>query len=388
MSCQCDSDHSEGFAAPRVLRRPVACWLAIALLTVPSGCRLTQSSRPLAPVPAEQARPLYFRDTYGDMRDGVAAQPRWHDASDPAWQPRIPKRGQAAGKTTVTVTLPAATRAVPVRFGIPLGQAPTTANVAVYDERGRALDADVFPLVDFRSCPLHWVMMFGEIWQYTHPYNDVHDLERIIAPARGAKGNLPEWYKPKSPSGIAAYRCGDAAMAMAYAYLRTGDQEVFKILNDHVMLYCDWAIAHPEGWCHYYCLAFGRTSIEVIGTWSDKLPVYLNHLPALAQRFAWPFVVEGHFDIHQDSGKKRVRGVFIAADGRYENHVFRQGVYAENTVPAPIPVWCPQPPVSADYDGKKIEMTYDADLQIARLLLPAGSKPGMLTMTFASRYTP
>jgi hypothetical protein len=452
-------------------------------------------------------------------------------------------------------------------------------------------------------------MMFGEVWQYTHPYNDFNDIERIIAPARGPKGNLPEWYKPKSPSGITAYRCGDAALAMAYAYLRTGDQEVFKILNDHAMLYCDWAIAHPEGWCHYYCswtarcmvysrlsgpvmcylatgepwwwevaeqmggymvnawrtrpkgrhepldtqtrtayparglcmlyeitghrsywntaadlaawvmatgmrddgamrgftdrddrfsqlysgytmlglipvhrrcgnerllaalrknaewllplqgtyrsrgaggwerdvlcygkvtksdggesnasdvmcgeimlylaeltgeqkyfysgaaawanavtstrhegakggLCMGRTYIDVIGTWSDKLPVYLDHVPAVAQRFGWPFVVEGHFDIHRNGRRRGVRCVFIARDGRYGNGVFQQGLYAENAIPSPILVWCPGHPKSAEYDGTKIEMGYDPQTQIARLILPAGSKPGMLTMTFAGQ---
>ncbi len=108
-----------------------------------------------------QAEPLpaFFKSSYGDRRDELARQPRKFDVDDPVWQPRTTPVGETAGETSVVVRFPAAAEAYPIRFGIPLGQVASCANVAVYDEHDQPLAADVFPLVNFETCPQHWVLI-------------------------------------------------------------------------------------------------------------------------------------------------------------------------------------------------------------------------------------
>ncbi|MFV2067803.1 MAG: hypothetical protein ACC645_12585, partial [Pirellulales bacterium] len=94
-------------------------------------------------------------------------------------------------------------------------------------------------------------MLFGEVWQYisTKP----GQVARAIDQARVPHGNLPDWYTPFSDQGVSTYRCGDQTLAIAMSYLRTGDRQVFEIFQDHPLQYADFSIAHPEGYCHYYC---------------------------------------------------------------------------------------------------------------------------------------
>ena len=105
--------------------------------------------------------PLFIDANHGDgdAREAKARQPLWFDAGDSAWQPQIPPRGERSGETTVRVNFPVAGRRLPVRFGIPLGQVPSARNVALFDESGREVPADVFPLVNFDTSPLHWVLI-------------------------------------------------------------------------------------------------------------------------------------------------------------------------------------------------------------------------------------
>lgn len=94
-------------------------------------------------------------------------------------------------------------------------------------------------------------MLFGEVWQYasTEPGQVADAIKR----ARVPRGNLPAWYEAGSNVGVSTYRCGDQTLAIALGYLRTGDPEVFEIFEDHPLQFADFSIAHPEGYCHYYC---------------------------------------------------------------------------------------------------------------------------------------
>ena len=442
-------------------------------------------------------------------------------------------------------------------------------------------------------------MLFGEVWQYasTNPAS----VATTIARAREPEGNLPTWYEPQEHTGTSTYRCGDHALALAISYLRTGDREVFEIFQDHSLLYADWAIAHPKGYCHYYCswqagvhvysrlggpllsylitgdpwfyevseqmagflvrdwrgndhprdqqtrsaypvrgltwlyeinghrscwnnavdltLWFMQTGIEPdgsvrgfanhsgyhrisplyagytlcgliplyercpnpglldvlrrcgewlltcqgtlhdkegagtwprdtvlqertnfgpgnvgtatlcaeiqtflaqetghqqffysgaaawanlvtstrhqqikgglpmqlgnaqsTGTWSDKLPIYLHRLPAVAKKLQLPFVLEGVYD--GDPSRDSPVIVFVAAGGAFEHNVLRQPLYTANQSEVIVPVWCPRPPVQAGYAGNRIAVRFDVAKNIARLALPPGSKPGELRVSF------
>lgn len=118
------------------------------------------------------------------------------------------------------------------------------------------------------------------------------------------------------------------------------------------------------------------------GTWSDKLPIYLYRLPAVAQQLQLPFVIEGVYD--GDPTRESPVIVFLAAGGQFENDVFRQPLHAANQSEVTIPVWCPRPPVKADYAGRRIPVDFNDATQIARVTLPAGAKPGELRMFFQS----
>jgi len=129
---------------------PIVAAFLLALCALASGVR----------TPAAEPLPRFFRAEFGDVRDKLATEPRKFKPDDPAWQPKLVKpRGEAAGETTVTLRFPVAAEAVPVRFGMPLGRVPTAENVVVLDEQGRAIDADVFPLVNFETSPLNWVLI-------------------------------------------------------------------------------------------------------------------------------------------------------------------------------------------------------------------------------------
>lgn len=442
-------------------------------------------------------------------------------------------------------------------------------------------------------------MLFGEVWQYasTNPAS----VAATLVKAREPEGNLPAWYEPEKPEGTSTYRCGDHTLALALSYLRTGDRAVFEIFQDHGLLYADWAIAHPEGYCHYYCswqagvhaysrlagplmsyliegdpwyyevteqmagylvrswngkehpqdqqtrsaypvrgltwlyevnghrsywnnavdlaLWFMQTGLESdgsvrgfanhsgyrrisplyagytlcgliplyercphpelfqvlrrcgewlltcqgtmqdkegagtwprdtvlqertnfgpgnvgsatlcaeiqtylaqttgeqrffysgaaawanlvtgtrhrqikgglpmqlgsatsTGTWSDKFPIYLHRLPAVAEQLQLPFVIEGVYD--GDPTRDSPVVVFAAAGGRFENEVFRQPLYAANESEVTIPIWCPRPPAEADYAGSRMPMKYDDATKVARVTLPARSKPGELRVSF------
>ena len=105
--------------------------------------------------------PLFISADHGpaDARETKAQHPIWFEAGDPSWQPRVQPRGDLSGETTVKVRFPVAAKRVPLRFGIPLGQLPSARNVAVFDESGSEISADIFPLVNFVTSPLNWVMV-------------------------------------------------------------------------------------------------------------------------------------------------------------------------------------------------------------------------------------
>ena len=68
-------------------------------------------------------------------------------------------RGDISGETAVRVQFPVPGKRLPVRFGIPLGQVPSARNVALFDEAGDEIPADVFPLVNFETSPPNWVLV-------------------------------------------------------------------------------------------------------------------------------------------------------------------------------------------------------------------------------------
>ena len=115
-----------------------------------------------------------------------------------------------------------------------------------------------------------------------------------------------------------------------------------------------------------------------IGTWSDKFPVYLHRLPSVAQKHGWPFVIEGVYD----PARRPPVVVFVGAGGRFEDNVLRQPLYAANEKPRTIPIWCPRVPLEAFYDEAELKLQYDAAGKTARVTIPAGSKPGVLTVRF------
>ncbi|MFH1738957.1 MAG: hypothetical protein ABIH23_08095, partial [bacterium] len=119
-------------------------------------------------------------------------------------------------------------------------------------------------------------------------------------------------------------------------------------------------------------------SARGIGTWSDKLPIYLHRLPAVAEKYAWPFVIEGVYDPTRESPIV----VFVAGGGSFEDGVLKQPLYAANEKPVTIPIWCPQPPIEARYGDRQIELTYDEKFKTATATLPADSKPGVLRVKF------
>jgi hypothetical protein len=117
-----------------------------------------------------------------------------------------------------------------------------------------------------------------------------------------------------------------------------------------------------------------------VGTWSDKFPIYLHRLPAVAKQLQLPFVLEGAYD--GDAGRDSPVIIFVGAGGAYENNVLRPPLYAANRSQVTIPVWCPRRPVRADYDGTQVAVHFDAVRSIAHVTLPAGSKPGELRISF------
>ncbi|MHC4441827.1 MAG: hypothetical protein ACYTA5_04460 [Planctomycetota bacterium] len=106
-----------------------------------------------------QSLPLFFKSTYGDVRDTIASQPRKFKFDDPAWHPKITSKGEPAGETSAIVHFDEAAKSFPIRFGIPLGQIASCDNVAVFDETGNQVASDIFPLVNFNTCRQHWVMI-------------------------------------------------------------------------------------------------------------------------------------------------------------------------------------------------------------------------------------
>lgn len=106
-----------------------------------------------------EPRPLFFSKNDERSLTRLTRTPRKFDNRDSSWQPRLQPRGDISGQTTVTLSFPAESKAVPVHFGIPLGQVPSAQNVLVLDEEGRPIPCDVFPLVNFETSPLHWVMI-------------------------------------------------------------------------------------------------------------------------------------------------------------------------------------------------------------------------------------
>jgi hypothetical protein len=477
----------------------------------------------------------------------------------------------------------------------------TRANRHDYPRMGRGMpphksEGEYHPYTDTGG------MLFGEVWQYasTNPASVAGTLAR----AREPEGNLPAWYKPLKHEGTSTYRCGDHTLALALSYLRTGDREVFEIFDDHSLLYADWAIAHPEGYCHYYCswqagvhvysrlggplisyliqgdpwfyevaeqmaghlvrswngndhprdqqtrsaypvrgltwlyevnghrsywnnavdltVWFMQTGLEpdgsvrgfanhsgyhrisplyagytlcglmplyercpnpellevirrcgewlltcqgtmqdkegagtwprdtVIrermnlgpgnvgsatlcaeiqtylaqetgdqrffyssaaawanlvtstrhrqikgglsmqlgsakstGTWSDKFPIYLHRLPAVAEQLQLPFVLEGVYDGDPDRASPVI--VFVAAGGTFENDVLRQPLYAANQSAVTIPVWCPRQPVQANYAGRPIAVEFGNNKKSAYVALPPNSEPGELRVVFKPR---
>lgn len=451
-------------------------------------------------------------------------------------------------------------------------------------------------------------MLFGEVWQYTSAFPSRQMYERVFALAKGPNGNLPKWYTPYDVNGSLTYRCGDHSLALANCYLRTGDRQVYEILQDHSLLYADWAIAHPRGWCHYYpgwtsagraytrlsgplmsylvlgdpwlfevgeqmggflvddwdakdktpsggqsrfvysarglCLLYeitGHSSYwntaadcaiwtmkssmnatgqvycyhfepkqqsritelfagyvmagmcpvydrcgnpqlfnaiartgdwlltrisqpdghdgtpgehvggwcrdqvindskdngpgncgamtlcaaletwladrtgdqkyfyagaaawanmaastnhqgikggmpmqmgdrEKIGTWSDKFPTYLHHMPSTARKHGWPFVVQGVYDGDPDRDSPII--VFVDKGGSIGHDVYRQPLYATNTEDVTLSVWCPAAPAGAYYDTNPIKMTYDPETQLAQVTLPARCGSGVLSLIF------
>ena len=439
-------------------------------------------------------------------------------------------------------------------------------------------------------------MLFGEVWQYT--FAGKAEVTGFLRRASGPQGNLPSWYVPHVHNGVSTYRCGDQTLALAFSYLRTGDRQVFNIFDDHSLQYADWSIAHPEGYCHYYCtwhadnhvysrlgalvesylisgepwffevaeqmgghlvrdwvgkrhprdqqtrsaypgrgLAWlyevtghrsywndavdralwvtetgitdeggmramansnsrisplfagytllginpiyercrhplllntirkvgnwlltcqgtqteregagtwprdtlldgkprgpgncGATTLcaehltflaqvtgeqryfysgaaawanlvaathhlgipgglpmqtgdrDKIGTWSDTFPEYLHRLPAVAERFGWPFVVEGVYN--PDPKRDSPVVVFAGAGGRFDGETFRQPLYAETEATTEVRIWSPRKPTRAVFAGKTIPQRFDSRSNAITVTLPAGAKPGLLEIRF------
>ena len=76
-----------------------------------------------------------------------------------AWSVSSPKYGGASGDTQVTVLFPKAGAGVPVKFGIPLGQARSIGDVALLDEHGKDIAASFFPLGEWREQPARWALV-------------------------------------------------------------------------------------------------------------------------------------------------------------------------------------------------------------------------------------
>ncbi len=114
-----------------------------------------------AAVSQAESLPLFISADHGagDARETKAHQPLWFEVGDPSWQPRIQPRGDLSGETTVRVRFPVPAKKAPIRFGIPLGQVPSARNVALFDDAGREIPADVFPLVNFDTSALNWVLI-------------------------------------------------------------------------------------------------------------------------------------------------------------------------------------------------------------------------------------
>lgn len=106
-------------------------------------------------------RPLPWRPQidYDEVFRQLTHKPRFE--RDPeAWRPRPVICEEANGETTVSIHFPVAWRRAPVRFGFPLPpKVEALRNVAIVDERGHELEADLFRLGNWQTSRQHWAMM-------------------------------------------------------------------------------------------------------------------------------------------------------------------------------------------------------------------------------------
>jgi len=92
------------------------------------------------------------------VRTQIAQQPRYQwDAAK--WELHPRGATNKSGETTVEVQFPVAWQLAPVKFGLPVGALADPANVAVFNEDGKPIPADVFPLGNWRTMSPRWVLI-------------------------------------------------------------------------------------------------------------------------------------------------------------------------------------------------------------------------------------
>jgi hypothetical protein len=75
------------------------------------------------------------------------------------WTLSLPRYGGASGQTRIQIVFPKAGRALPVTFGIPLGQVRSVDEITLLDEHGKELPASFFPLGNRESQPARWTLV-------------------------------------------------------------------------------------------------------------------------------------------------------------------------------------------------------------------------------------
>jgi hypothetical protein len=118
---------------------------------------------------------------------------------------------------------------------------------------------------------------------------------------------------------------------------------------------------------------------HITGTWSYTFPIYLHRVGAVAQRYQWPFVIEGAYD--PDPGRESPIVVFVAAGGSFDGRTLSQPLYVSNDGPVGLKVWCPRRVEKATYAGTDLRTSWQAESGIATVTLPRRCQPGLLTVT-------
>jgi hypothetical protein len=160
---------------------------------------------------------------------------------------------------------------------------------------------------------------------------------------------------------------------LAWTAERTGEQRYFYAAAAGWANLAGAATHHP-GIKGGLPLALDRP--DNIGTWSDKLPVYLHRVAAVAQRLELPFVVAGVLDPQREMPVV----AFVAPGGRFADGELRQPMFFATDEPTRLTVWCPRPPREAQLDGEPLEMAFDAATGLARVTVPGGSSSGVLVI--------